>query len=879
MGRVLLGCGLTVALVDFAVAEQEGGKKLTFEQDVRPILKANCFQCHGEGEELEGGLDLRLRRLMVAGGKHGAAIVPGEAAISRLLERVRKQEMPPGEVKLSEAEVAIIERWIEQGAATVRPEPEKVEGGLIVTEEERSHWSFQPIVRPAVPTVEHEDVVQTPIDAFLLSRLEKEGLLLSERADRGTLIRRAYFDLIGLPPTPEEVERFIGDDSDRAYAELIDRLLSSPAYGERWGRHWLDVAGYADSEGYTDTDEARKYAYKYRDYVIRAFNADKPFDEFILEQLAGDELAAYPPKNLSAGDIDKIVATGFLRMAPDGTGGVNDEVARNAVVAETINIVSTSLLGMTVGCAQCHHHRYDPISQDDYYRVRAIFEPVYDVKTWRNPSQRRVSLYTDEDRAKAKAIEEEAKLIDARRTEKQTEYILATFEKEIAKVPSELQQPVREAYETPEKDRNEDQQRLLKEHPSVNVTAGSLYLYDPKAADELKTIADEAAKVRATKPVEDFVRATTEVPGKVPETHLFYRGDITQPRDKVSPGGLSILASLSLPEVPENEASVPTTGRRLAFAKRLTGGRHPLTARVLMNRVWMHHFGRGIVDSPGDFGAVGDRPSHPEVLDWLADEFMAGGWRLKRMHRLILTSAAYRQSSKRSVEQDRIDPDNRLIGRMPIRRMEAEVVRDSILSVSGQLNRRAFGEPVPVMRDLVGQVVVGVDTTDSAGRPTGQVVSLNGDEFRRSVYVQVRRSEPLGVMETFDAPIMAPNCEARNASTVAPQALMLMNSDFSVRQAEYFAERVEKEVGADPGAQIERAWRLAFGRSPSEEDLSAASAYLKVQTEGFAAVAKEEAAKAEAQKKDPPKKPLPGVQALATLCQALISSNAFLYID
>ncbi len=879
---------LMIAVPSSAADSPPADHALTFERNVRPILKANCFRCHGEDGEMDGEFDLRLRRLIVAGGETGPAIIPGNHKESYLFERIQSEEMPPDKKKLSDAQIDTIGRWIEQGAPTARPEPAEIGDGLLVTEEERAHWSFQPIVRPSVPTVRDETQIQTPIDAFLLARLENEELTFSPPAEKRDLIRRAYFDLTGLPPTPEEVEQFVEDESSEAYDQLIDRLLASHEYGERWGRHWLDVAGYADSEGYTEADTVRKYAYKYRDYVIRAFNDDMPFDRFIQEQLAGDEMVPTPPNNLSPADIDKIVATGFLRMAPDGTatGGIDKELACNAVVAETINIVSTSLLGMTVGCAQCHDHRYDPISQIDYYRMRAIFEPVYDVKNWRNPTKRQVSLYTDEDRTQSTAIEDEAKEIDARRLGKQTEYIEATFVKELAKIPQELKQQVRDAFDTPAKERTEEQLALFKEYPSANVTAGSLYLFNKEAAAELKEIAAEAAKIRATKTVEDFIRATTEVVGKVSPTHLFYRGNHSQPREIVAPGGLSILDSLQLPPVPENETAVPTTGRRLAYAKRLTSGEHPLTARVLMNRVWMHHFGRGIVEAMGDFGALGDLPSHPKLLDWLADEFMAGGWQLKRMHKLLMTSTVYRQSSHRSPRLDQIDPENRLYGRMPVRRMEAEVVRDAILAVSGKLNRTQFGSPVPVMLDEVGQVVVGVDTTDTSGRPTGKFVDMKGEDFRRSVYVQVRRSQTLGVLETFDAPIMEPNCELRNNSTVAPQALMLMNSEFSVKQAEYFAKRIQQDAGEDLKEQISRAWQLAFGRVPSDADFSSALTYLDDQTQRFAEVANEKAAKLKAaneknekQKKEPAKGPTPELQALATFCQALISSNGFLYID
>ena len=388
--------------------------------------------------------------------------------------------MPPDNDKLTVIEIAILEGWITAGAPTARPEPEELGDGFHITEEERGFWAFQPVEHHEVPDVTHAGRVRNPIDAFLLSRLEEQTLRFAPDADKRTFIRRATFDLLGMPPTPEEIAFFLADESPDAYERLLDRLLASPHYGERWGRHWLDVAGYADSEGYTDDDPERKHAYKYRDYVIRSFNTDKPFDQFITEQLAGDELVPRPYENLGAEDVENLVATGFLRMAPDGTGagGVDKAAASNAVVADTLKIVSSSLLGMTVACAQCHNHRYDPIPQSDYYRMRAIFEPAYDWKNWRAPSARLLSLYTDADRARAAEIEAEAAKVDAERTAKQQQYIQETFEKQLAKVLSQRQDEVRSAYETPAKERTPEQQQLLKEYPDVNVSAGSLYLYD-----------------------------------------------------------------------------------------------------------------------------------------------------------------------------------------------------------------------------------------------------------------------------------------------------------------------------------------------------------------------------------------------------------------
>ncbi len=354
MVRILLCLMLLAAPVPLLAADSETASvsSLSFEADVRPILKAHCWHCHGEDAELEGGLDARLARFLVKGGDSGPAIVAGDHGASLLYQRISAGEMPPGDKPLPEAQVATLAKWIDAGAPTSRPEPETLAAGNVFTAEERSHWSFQPIRRPSLPQVNRSELIATPIDAFLLARLEEQGFSFSPEADRATLIRRLYYDLTGLPPSPEQIEQFVNDPADDAYEQLVDRLLASPAYGERWVRHWLDVAGYADSNGYDELDRERKWAYKYRDYVIRAFNSDKSWDEFLVEQLAGDELLSPPYANLSAADADKLIATGMLRMGPDGTGGSADQnVARNDVMAETIKIVSTSLLGLSVGCA------------------------------------------------------------------------------------------------------------------------------------------------------------------------------------------------------------------------------------------------------------------------------------------------------------------------------------------------------------------------------------------------------------------------------------------------------------------------------------------------------------------------------------------------
>jgi hypothetical protein len=851
-----------------SVAAQD--RPVRFETDVRPILKTHCFLCHGEEEKPKADLDLRLVRTMLAGGESGPAVTPGKPSESLLFHRVAASEMPPGKKKLSTRERATLFKWIEQGAQTVRPEPQS-SGAAEWTEEERQFWSFQPVRRPPLPKAQRQDLVRTPIDAFLLQALEQRNLTYSAIADRPTLIRRLSFDLIGLPPSPEQVRQFGSDPHPDAYERLVDELLASPAYGERWGRHWLDVAGYADSDGYTEKDTERPWAFRYRDWVIRSLNADKPLDQFVVEQLAGDELLKPPYQDLSPEDADKLIATGFLRMAPDGTGdgAVDQNTARNDVIAETIKIVSTSLLGLTIGCAQCHDHRYDPISQADYYRFRAIFEPALDWRNWRAPQARLVNLWSKDDRERAEKIGAELKAIEEQRTAELKSIVDDIFAKELAKLDSKLQDLARAARETSAKQRTPEQQRILKDHPSLNVSAGSAYLYEPKRLQEFNQRYEKlTGETRAKRPADNFVACLTEVPNQIPATQLFYRGDHQQPRQKIAPGDLSVLGQRGA-EVPVADLRLPTTGRRLALARHLVSGRHPLIARVLLNRVWMHHFGRGIVATPSDFGVLGERPTHPELLDWLADELVRSGWRLKRLHRLILTSTAFRQSSTRSSKLEARDPDNRLLGRMPIRRLEAEAIRDAMLKVSGSLIGRPHGPPIPVNPDEVGQVILGKATRDGNGIRVAKTEQTD-DVFRRAIYIQVRRSMPLGMLEPFDVASTSPNCELRPVSTAASQALLMMNNHEVLLLSERFARRVTAEAGSELAAQVRCAWWLAIGREPTSSDVDEGVAFLAGQRTALQSSGSAKSGK-----------PVPDVaeKALANLCQALFCSNRFLYVD
>ncbi len=786
----MIVCGYVVST---AMAEE-----LTYERHIRSIFRAHCFDCHGATDELEGGLDLRLVRLMKQGGDSGAAIVTGKPEESLLLDRIRSGEMPPGPTQLSDSEIETIERWIASGSKTARPEPEAIGPGLGITPEERNFWAFQPIRRPEIPDLSRFDPAQrglSAIDALILAN-ESEPRELAPPADRRTLVLRAYFDLLGLPPSPEALQHWIDASGDDWFDQLLDHLLASPQYGERWARHWLDVAGYADSEGYTVADAERAWAWKYRDWVIRALNDDKPFDQFLTEQLAGDELAGPIQGDLTAEQIDLLTATGFLRMAADGTGsGANNAEARNQVMTDTLKIVGTSLFGLSLQCAQCHDHRYDPIPQSDYYALRAVFEPALDWNAWKTPQQRLISLYTATDRQQAAELEAEAAKVAEAKAATLAQYMDQALSTELMKYDQPLRDSLRDAYQTPADQRNEDQKQLLAKHPSVNITPGNLYQYIPDSKPKLAEFDQEIEKIRSRKPVEEFIRALVESPNHVPETKLFHRGDYQQPKQVVAPASLTVAsAEGDRAFFSVNNEQLPTSGRRLALAQWITGSSNPLLSRVMVNRVWMHHFGTGIVATPADFGKLGAHPANLPLLDWLADEWMTQGWSLKTLHRTIMSSAAWKQQVAQASQKH--------YAARTLQRLEAETIRDRMLAVTGQLDSTLFGEPINVKEDETGQVIV------------------DGPQRRRSLYIQTRRSRPVAMLSAFDAPTMETNCESRSSSTVATQSLMMLNGAFVLDQAARLADRAASqgwsgeipfEANIEFPSATERSWRYGFG--------------------------------------------------------------------
>jgi hypothetical protein len=839
---------------------------LSFEKAVLPIFQAKCLNCHGEKRQ-KAGLDLRTKSAILKGGESGASLKPGSLKGSILWDKIHTDEMPEGKEKLTAKEKDVIRRWIEAGA----PGDDKAiaQGGpdLSISEEDRKFWAFRTPVRPKVPAGK----LSNPIDAFIVTALQQKGLTLSPETDRLTLLRRVTFDLTGLPPGVKDADDFLNDKTPNAYEKVVDRLLASPHYGERWGRHWLDIAGYADSEGILDADYVRSAAWRYRDYVIRAFNSDKPYDRFLQEQLAGDELVDYwnvhqKEKELPANVVDALVATGYLRCASD-TSRPDFVNIKNApgyyfqTLDDTVKIVSTGLMGMTVQCAKCHSHKYDPFPHADYYRMQAIFMSGYRPGQWVPQVQRKLheSTAAQEKEAKEQAAKIDAALVPLK---KQLAAVTQAFAAKLladglAKLPLQIREDVKTALTIAPAKRNEVQKYLAAKFEADLKPAGPVLAKKLEAEVEFKAkqqkLAAEIKSLENKKPTFAEIRAFYDLPGEA-KTHLLKRGEYLQPGPEVTPGVLRVLANAKTFEVPPRATDAKTSGRRLAFARWLTSPEHPLTARVFVNRLWLHHFGVGLVATADNFGKTGSPPSHPELLDWLATEFMSpssvsGSWSIKHIQKMIVLSNTYKQSSvydpnTRAIAK-KADPDNRLLWKQRLRRLEGEAMRDAILAVSGTLNPQMFGPPIPMARTGNGEV-------NTLANPDGN---------RRSIYLQVRRSQPLTFLQLFDQPVIETNCTHREVSTVASQALTLLNSDFMIRQADAFAMRVLKEDAKSPA---NHAIRLAFGRPASEREATLFTKFLDQQTQHHAKTQMQPEARR---------------RAVADLCHMLLSANEFAYVD
>lgn len=993
-----------------------------FQREILPLLKTRCVACHGPAKQ-EGKLNLALPPGIKRGGKSGSAIVGKDLDQSLIWQRVSAGEMPVDQ-PLPAEEQDILRRWIMAGApglpAEVAAEPTGDE-----------HWAFQPLSKVDLPVVPDEPQLRTPIDHFIVARLKVAGLKLSPEASREVLVRRVSFDLTGLPPTLAEIDAFLNDRRTDAYEEMVERYLNSKHYGERWGKYWLDAAGYADSNGYFGADTDRPLAYRYRDYVIRSINADKPWDQFIREQLAGDELAGYR----RGGDVrpemvELLEAVHYLRNSPDGTDssdGNPDEVRADkyAVLEGTQQIIGSSLLGLTVQCARCHDHKFEPFSQRDYYGLQAVIYPAFNIDQWVLPRDRDISTATAAElaawQAQVKAVDEQ---IAARREEFATwarqhrqrgrELFADTFDSERplaeawsntvpgdtapAGMPAiQLDQPTAPAAEathgtlhliesgaagdralstrktfdwTPDekggwiqatfdlvaggdtapyagyfialRDFNDTQPTLtggnvlfdgaaagqaavhvdypgaddrgrgkigqsgytpgrnygvrithledgkyevrqvvdgVPEDGTITLTAADLpngafgfeyccgrsFVVDNvfieqgvpdsqldaaerQLAEEHRTerkeldTAVKALEATRPKPV-GRVASVSEPAGVPPVVRLLTRGEYKHPGEAVTASGPHVLFDTTDGPVPD---AVGTTGQRLAFARWITqpdSRAAALLARVTVNRWWQHHFGTGIVATADNLGYSGAAPSHSELLDFLAGELIRQQWSAKAIHRLILHSAVYRQSSVPVADAERLDPDGRLLAVFPMRRLDGEAIRDAMLNVAGELDPLMFGPYVATQANGEGDVVVAEDADGS---------------HRRSVYLQQRRTQVVGLLEVFDAPSIVFNCTTRSPTTVPLQSLKLLNSEFVRKRAAAFALRVRSGPDAADDVAMTQAFRLAWGRPPTEDERIAGKRFLAEQTVEY------------------------GGQpdaAWIDFCQMLLASNAFLYIE
>jgi mono/diheme cytochrome c family protein len=770
-----------------------------FEQNVLPILKASCFKCHGAEGKPKAGLSLITREGILEGGDTEPAVNLKDPAKSLLLKAINHEgglQMPPTG-KMTPAKIAALEKWVKDGIpwpSHIKIEvKEHVEGGK-VTAESKNYWAYKPVINPPVPAVKNAAWVKTPIDAFILAKLEAKNLSPSVAASKLHLIRRAYYDLIGLPPTPEEIDSYVKDSDPAAYEKLIDKLLAMPQFGEKWARHWLDVVRYAETNGY-ERDGPKPYAWRFRDYVIKSLNDDKPYDQFVREQLAGDELP-----NASA---EAIIATGFYRLGLWDDEPADPKQARFDEMDDIVATTAQGFLGMTMNCARCHDHKIDPIPQKDYYQMLAFFADIERFSLDRNtrspynltdisPPEKR-KLYEEEFSQRQKKIAELKT-----RMEKMEDQI-------IKRMPAEDQR----ASET-------DDRHLV-------VAKLDKFWKDDEKKNYTDMKKEQEQLKKKPEPSRDLALSVNKCKVNPPQTFVMLRGSPHSPGAKVSPGFPSVLTD-KLPELKAPDKDARSSGRRTIFANWVTSKDNPLTARVIVNRLWQHHLGKGIVASSNDFGKFGTPPTHPELLDWLATDFMANGWKMKRVHKMIMMSNVYQQASLAGVEPsgrrgavdnkaaNTIDPENNLYWRANPRRLTAEEVRDTILHVNGTLNLKAGGPsiyPIIPREVLAGQSVPG----QGWGKSSAEEAS------RRSIYVYVKRSLQVPILVSHDQADPDSTCPVRYTTTVPTQALGMLNSDFTNDMAAKLANRVEKEKPGEVRAQIARAIRLTTGRVPGDAEV------------------------------------------------------------
>lgn len=895
-----------------------------FEKEVRPILVESCYECHSANGKTKGGLRLDSQIGVAAGGDSGPSLIPGMPDESLLIEAVRYHnrdlQMPPKNA-LPASDIAILEKWVALGA----PDPRESEGSIAESgmgmsiEEGREFWSFKPIAKPAIPKEKQAEWAKSPIDAFVLAKLEEHALKPAPPADKRTLIRRITFNLIGLPPTPEEVDAFLADESPTAVRTLVDRLLESPQYGVRWGRHWLDVARYADSNG-LDENLAFGQAWRYRDYVIDSFNRDKPFDRFLVEQLAGDLL---PNANQ-----ETKVATGFLALGAKVLAEPDREKLDMDIIDEQLDTMGKAFLGMTLGCVRCHDHKFDPIKQSDYYALAAVFKSTRSLGDTKTGVIKHWFEHSFASEAELEALKEvDAKIAEKKKAAsgfknkattalrgearaKATDYLVAAAQFEpsmpltdvmvIAKplgLHPRILHHCRRHLDFHQSDpffvkwhelaRVSDLDGIRQHYGTLFAEAETAFAEARKENAKAKTLQDELLEpARAALYDLSGFLAVPPKPDHAfdPETLAEYHRLMEEARiveskapDKPSAMGVSeaeVLTSLpihirgsyknlgepisrAVPEVMRETLVQPqfteAQSGRLQLAQWMASPEHPLTARVFVNRVWGWHFGNGLVKSTENFGKLGDRPSHPELLDWLATSFVESGWSVKELHRLILTSSTYQTASTHpnATIAEAKDPENRLLWRANIQRLDAEPIRDAILSVAGRLDQTIGGKMVPLRNR---QFVFNHTSEDHT----------KYDSLRRAVYLPVIRNNLYTFFEQFDYPDPTMPTGRRNSTVVAPQALLMMNADLVMDSAQIFASQL-LEQATDSTSRLELAYRRAFARTPSSSETQRALAFIDELTSPAALNAAEIDPSIE-------------TQAWTLLCQSLLASNEFLYL-
>jgi hypothetical protein len=825
---------------------------VSFTKDIQPILEQNCLNCHGPSMQ-SSRLNLSTLEDALRGGARGSAIVPGRAEDSRLYRMVAgldKPSMPLGGTKLTDSQIVAIKTWIDQGAhwdvgpvgAKTQPDPAKAFAALENVQlppGAGDYWAFKSPVQAPIPVVARP--FSNPIDRFLEKARQEKGLKAAPKADQLTLLRRAYMDLIGLPPSPEEIDAYMKDTAPGAWERLIDKLLASSHYGERWGRHWLDAARYADSSGYeNDTDQPNLW--RYRDYVIKAFNEDKPYNTFIKEQIAGDEI----PNRTD----DSLIATGFLRAGPRVRNHEHANPARRYdYLDDVIGAIGKGVLGLTVQCARCHDHKFDPILQKDYYAMEASIFGYVETDYPLGPREQADAYMRkmSEIAGKISALKDQIDEIDKPYHDK------LAIEEIRKKYPAE----VIRAVEKPESERTPGEKLIaiqVLETGASRSTAAADKIMSPEDAAKKKVLNDQVAALNAEKPetppmasiVTDGDWRSVELgygdrnegacpkceleyvgagkflelgPGKgnykVPPSYFLMRGDPDSKAYATRPGFLSVLTQGNPPtEIPPADGR--TSGRRLALADWLVSRDNPLPARVIVNRMWEHHFGKGIVPTLDNFGKMGEQPTNQALLDWLAVEFMNKGWSMKSMQRLIMTSEAYQMASEYDdAASAKNDPDDTYLWRYRIQRLEGEIIRDNIMSVAGSINLTMGGPAIfpHVDESFIKTLFRGIYHNQDDGP----------DVWRRSIYIYQKRTLPSPMLQVFDLPDMSQSFGARYVSTVPTQALQLMNDDFVLHQAQLFADRVKKEAGDDVAKQVDLAYRIALTRPPTKRELSLAS--------------------------------------------------------